>query len=403
MENLEKSSSFDEKRVDNKSDKHENFEEFDIAAQNFLKRFEESVDDKEKAEELGEYMYEKFSDDKFDLKSVLDGVVEIYVEMKDELKGKVAGFDEFLLNFGDKMVSLVQLKLVKAGFDLGKFGENKDGVDGKFGRVTKKAMHDFLRKNLGENYSKLIRGKNEKISSVGEVDKHDHDGHGHSHESKGEHISSKAELVKKIDEIYARREVHFDLNNVFTSFGAPDNRVVANNERFIQKEIIKDDPLTGKRVSFLGKPLNGGINRHCYVFLKIAEEKIRARGVNYQPVAKEVGGYCFREMKMQNKQRSFVPSFHAAGLAIDIDASANGPKDGRGNIPVVVVLALVESGFTSGLRGREKSKYLGTDPMHFQLDDFATSETMLKIVRESEVGKRYFKALFGDVDLGGNA
>ena len=42
---------------------------------------------------------------------------------------------------------LIQRKLKELGYNLGKYGPNKDGVDGRYGRLTLAAIKDFQRKN----------------------------------------------------------------------------------------------------------------------------------------------------------------------------------------------------------------------------------------------------------------
>jgi hypothetical protein len=45
-------------------------------------------------------------------------------------------------------VKAMQQELVDSGYDLGKYGPNKDGIDGKFGNKTKLAYIDFMNKKL---------------------------------------------------------------------------------------------------------------------------------------------------------------------------------------------------------------------------------------------------------------
>jgi len=47
-----------------------------------------------------------------------------------------------------EIIKHLQLMLVTLGYDLGKTGENNDGVDGDFGNLTRKAVEDFQRKNM---------------------------------------------------------------------------------------------------------------------------------------------------------------------------------------------------------------------------------------------------------------
>lgn len=66
------------------------------------------------------------------------------------------------LNKGSKgyLVELVQDKLVnKYGYDLGKFGKNKDGIDGEWGAKMDEAVLDFQKKYVGQaNPDAIITG-----------------------------------------------------------------------------------------------------------------------------------------------------------------------------------------------------------------------------------------------------
>ena len=44
-------------------------------------------------------------------------------------------------------ITTIQTKLKSLGYNLGNFGPNKDGIDGKYGPLTKTAVKDFQRKN----------------------------------------------------------------------------------------------------------------------------------------------------------------------------------------------------------------------------------------------------------------
>lgn len=76
-------------------------------------------------------------------------------------------------NSFDSEVEDVQ-NYLKHGYNLGKFGSNKDGVDGKLGGLTKKAMVSAMKKDpsLKEKYTKLLKkhGYNIKDDSIKKVD-----------------------------------------------------------------------------------------------------------------------------------------------------------------------------------------------------------------------------------------
>ena len=53
--------------------------------------------------------------------------------------------DKNIFSLGSKgdVVGLIQAKLKELGYELGSFGPNKDGIDNKYGSVTKEAVKDF--------------------------------------------------------------------------------------------------------------------------------------------------------------------------------------------------------------------------------------------------------------------
>ena len=181
----------------------------------------------------------------------------------------------------------------------------------------------------------------------------------------------------------------------FNGYNGPKENMhekFGKTEKEVQRYITKIDPITKGPVTFLGKPLAGGINLMMLPFLKIAEEEIEKSGVNYVPDGKAIGGFDFRDMKVQGKPSGY-PSFHKFGLAIDIDAFQNMPRHDRGTIPDQVVMAMVKNGFASGLVAHPDFTYLSADPMHFQLRFPPESEQGQEIINASAVGIQYWEAV----------
>lgn len=57
----------------------------------------------------------------------------------------------------------IQQQLVKAGYDLGKYGENKDGVDGKWGKTSQAALDKALSEGYRLDRGKLINSKKDNV------------------------------------------------------------------------------------------------------------------------------------------------------------------------------------------------------------------------------------------------
>ncbi len=195
-------------------------------------------------------------------------------------------------------------------------------------------------------------------------------------------ISTKKDLIQKLDSIYSKNKTIFTVNNLHEYFGK-------NYKRFL----IKEDPITKKPLRFLGKLISQGVNIMMLPFLRMAEKKIMDKNINYKPIAKHVLGFQDRNMKFIDNRKSTVPSFHKYGLAVDIDPGLNGPRDGRGTIPDEVILAFAESGFACGLFGYKDFAYLGQDPMHIQLRFPPGSKEGQSLIKSSPVAKKYWKAI----------
>jgi hypothetical protein len=68
-----------------------------------------------------------------------------------------------------KQVQGMQQILVDAGYDIGKYGPNKDGIDGKFGNKTRLAYLDYMQSKLNTNTSITFdpSGRDEKCDETG--------------------------------------------------------------------------------------------------------------------------------------------------------------------------------------------------------------------------------------------
>lgn len=72
--------------------------------------------------------------------------------------------DKNIFSLGSKgdVVGLIQAKLKELGYELGSFGPNKDGIDNKYGSVTKEAVKDFQ--------EDVFKGETEKHDGIVGID-----------------------------------------------------------------------------------------------------------------------------------------------------------------------------------------------------------------------------------------
>jgi hypothetical protein len=194
----------------------------------------------------------------------------------------------------------------------------------------------------------------------------------------------------------------FTVGTMKSYFGrGDDGRVVTSwtgLRRAFERFIVKTDPVTGGPITFLGRPITGGVNVYMLPMLKAAEASILAAGVQWQPAGKAILGYGFRGMRIGGVESHSVISSHSAGLSIDIDATQNaahydGGATNRGNIPDVIVLALVQAGFVWGGVGKKGFEELGDDPMHFQQSLHPDDARYQAILAESPTARAYWDAL----------
>jgi peptidoglycan hydrolase-like protein with peptidoglycan-binding domain len=66
---------------------------------------------------------------------------------QDDVNTEISNFNQNAPVDQKKNMRLIQRKLKELGYNLGNFGPNKDGVDGRYGRLTLAAIKDFQRKN----------------------------------------------------------------------------------------------------------------------------------------------------------------------------------------------------------------------------------------------------------------
>lgn len=201
-------------------------------------------------------------------------------------------------------------------------------------------------------------------------------------------LSPKHTFKDQVEAIYAQRDTPYTTHNLHEYFG-----------REYKKFMIKKDPVTGvEPITFLGRPISGGINMIMLPFLRIAERDLMDQGLNYMPAQKIVRGFQDRNMCVGDEEgnkvlHETIPSFHKYGLAVDLDPDHNWPKDGRGTIPDEVMLAMARAGFNLGIMGDKSAYYLINDSMHFQMRFPPESAAGQAIINNSPIGKKYWDAV----------
>ncbi len=393
-------------------------------------RMSQAMEKKEGRDSLhraGDFLYENFKGADYPHDMVLSSIKEVYDERQAGFDPKL-GFREFIKSFGPGLIKLCQLKLLAAGgFDLGKFGKHRDGVDGKLGRMTGGALDRYF---MGEQ---TLPPEKPPVASdrpprsvrstpaprpavrravtppsrtpVRPADKRPAPATERatardsvrtpapvpeSRAEKGK-ISPKSAFERRMLDIYDSTPNTYRTDDLPKYFG--------RTRKEIEPYIINEDPVTHKPITFLERPIANphakgkkGINMEFLIFLKIAEEKLEQRGIKYQPRASEILGFEFRGMKVQGKETKTLSS-HAFGMAIDIDPNLNGPKQGRGTIPDEVAMIMVESGMAWGYIQSKDYRMLGADPMHFQPRFPADSEAGQAIINASPAGRKYWAAI----------
>ncbi len=376
----------------------------------------EKKESRESLNRLGNLLYRNFQSREYSPAMVLSAIREVYDKHQNGFNPKL-GFNDFIKSFGPGMVKLCQLKLVAAGgFDLGRFGERKTGIDGKLGKMTAKALARYYGKEMGrasQTPSRFVSRRKPGASAPtrttsvstpapepapmptddvrGRFDQP-------SVAPEKARVSPKSALEPRMLDIYNRTPNTFRTDDLPEYFG--------NTREAIEPYIVNEDPVAltahpprHQPLTFLDRTIadphakgKKGVNMMIIPFLKIVEEKMDQLKIKYRPAASQILGFEFRGMKVGGKETKTLSS-HAFGLAIDIDPNQNGPKDGRGNIPDQLAMAMVESGFAWGLIGSQDYRMLGADPMHFQLRFPPDSAEGQAIINSSPAGRKYWAAI----------
>lgn len=215
-------------------------------------------------------------------------------------------------------------------------------------------------------------------------------------------VTKKKDFAPQVQAIYDQYSPTLTTSNMRQFFvQANGSRPVSTNAALqaFSRYIVTEDPVTGGPITFLGRPITGGVNVYMLPMLKAAEARILAEGVPWQPAGKNVLGFNFRPMMIGGKPNTQgILSSHSAGLSIDVDPTQNGAKyDGgatnRGNIPDAVVLAIADMGFTWGGLRRPGFLELGDDPMHFQFSLHHDDDRYQSLLKTNATAKKYWDAL----------
>lgn len=351
--------------------------------------------------EIGERMYEEFKGPEYSARDVLTSIADAFNAKKRDFDPKMT-FMAYIRSFGPGLVKLCQQKLVDEGdYDLGKYGEKNDGVDGVLGKRTNGELRRFFQKIYLEKHGgQAPVDARRETTTTPTVEAKVETAPRRPARSPRLKVSSKAALEREVLDYYQSTDNSYRTRDLPRFFGETREQ--------IEPQITNIDPVTKEPFTFMEcpiadprKPGAKGLRVETMMMLKIVEEKLDQRGVKWKPKAGAIGGYEFRGMKVHGKETSTLSS-HAFGIAIDIDPAQNGPikdendeyKLNRGDIPDQVVGAFVESGFAWGLVGdQEDYPEFGNDAMHFQQRCPADSPEMQAIIQASKTGRDYWAAI----------
>jgi hypothetical protein len=375
-------------------------------ADDIVRRLHEALKSKEGKETLysiGDLMYETFKGKEYSPQNVLSSIREVYNKNKADFNPRIS-FNRFIQSFGPGMVKLCQQKLLEiGGYNLGNSGENKDGLDGKYGKKTKKALGRYYSKQEAPKEDSTdeitaTRVSYQQPSAPPQTDlpktaepqlpanpegAEDVTIEPYKPGTEKGTLTPLGKLNPRISAIYGQNETVYDNKHMDAIYG--------KTKKEVMEFVITEDPITHKPVSFMGKRLEGGISMEMYAFLKVAEAEIQKLNLKYVPKGATIGGFEYRKMKMINGSDNGM-SMHAYG-AIDIDSGTNKPENGRGDIPDEVILELVKAGLAWGGTKDAAFDYLGRDPMHAQLRFPGDSPQGQAIINASPVGRKYWSVL----------
>ncbi len=151
-------------------------------------------------------------------------------------------------------------------------------------------------------------------------------------------------------------------------------------ERYVQNI----DPVTNEPITFMGAKFASGTNILVLPYLKEAEARIRAAGINYN-------FYNAQSYSRRTIEGSDNLSYHSWGAAFDLNPADNGFKrswdslDPEKRIPPQVIQIMESLGFKWGGRWTGRP-----DPMHFE---FAINPLTSTALLQSSDGQKYKTAI----------
>lgn len=137
--------------------------------------------------------------------------------------------------------------------------------------------------------------------------------------------------------------------------------------------IAREDPIEGGKVRFLGCPIPGGINIKLLPYLKEAEARIKAEGIDYQ--IRNATATAWRKIREGQNL-----SMHSWGAAIDINTDTNPLGSDKTTIPKRVIEIMESVGLYWG--GNWKGR---PDPMHFEMR--INPDTSKQLIKSPEARK----------------
>jgi soluble lytic murein transglycosylase-like protein len=150
---------------------------------------------------------------------------------------------------------------------------------------------------------------------------------------------------------------------------------VGASEAEAKRWIATEDPVTGKQLTFLGCPIPGGTNILILPYLKEAEARIKAAGINYK--IHQATSTAWRKVRGSTTGSL---SYHSWGAAIDLNPETNGLGSTTTDIPPQVISIMESVGFKWG------GQWGRPDPMHFEfkLNPYTSGDLLT-----SSVAKKY--------------